>query len=122
MKKKILIGLMILIAIIVGVIVVFIVKDNTTELKEMKSEAQLLNIYENDDNTYTSDIAMKIIGMPFSAMIESAKNGVISRGSGEIYYDDAGPTDLSISRSIKLTKYIVFSLLDFTYLCFLIFN
>ena len=101
MKKKILIILMILIAIIVGVIAVFIVKDNTTELKEIKSEAQLLNIYENDDNTYTSDIAMKIIGMPFSAMIESAKNGVISRGSGEIYYDDAGPTDLSISRSIN---------------------
>ena len=63
-KTKIIIALILVIAIITGLIIVFVKNDNE-EIKSVKSEKQLSKIYKGD-NYEINETWLQLLGMPFS--------------------------------------------------------
>ena len=79
MKKKICIIVLMILIVLIGFGIYALVSEDTTEIRTVKSEAELEKIYEGEDTT-SKEIIANIFGMPFSFI----KNLSFRR----YYYDD----------------------------------
>ena len=87
MKKKIffLIVILLLIAIISSVVFI-LVNNSNQEVRSIKSEAELLKIYEGNNNDYDEDnTLLNIFTMPFSILSNLASKRYYSYNKGYVY-------------------------------------
>ena len=79
MKKKIGIIILILILLLVGIGVYFLASSDTAEIRTVKSEAELLKLYNGQDDTTAKEVVTCVLGMPFSifrGLTRSFSNGI----------------------------------------------
>lgn len=80
-KIKITISVLIVAIIIISILAVIFNKKSNEELQTITSEKQLLKLYENEESE-PSELAVKILGMPFSGLIEMAsRHTYVSKSS-----------------------------------------
>ena len=86
MKKKIGIIVLIILVVLAGFLIYGLVSEDTTEVRTVKSEAELEKIYDGEE-TYTEakEALVNIFGMPFSFLAGFSYRGYNS----PIYYDYA---------------------------------
>ncbi len=94
-KWKILV--FIILAIILTSLIFFLFNGNQNELKTIQSKGELERIYKGENNS-AQEIAINILGMPFSLLINSAKYAL--SGAGSVTTDEAIPMNPSTSGTI----------------------
>ncbi len=104
MKKKIGIIILVLILLLVGVGVYFLTFNDTAEVKTVRSEAELLRLYDGDDESTAKEIITNILGMPFSFL----RGGLRYRGFYSPVYDtiDFAADSIAIKEEVSPTTAI----------------
>ena len=75
-KIKIIISIIILLIVATGIVIFFVNKDDS-ELKSIKSEGQLLKIYEGEKIDIENNFLLQLATMPFSAIALSQENDIL---------------------------------------------
>ena len=81
--KKIIIPLILIIALIIALVFILSYQSNKTELKTIKSEKQLLKIY-NGDTSEPNELAIKLLTLPFSIMTMRMRKDIVYQNSYEM--------------------------------------
>ena len=95
MKKKTRnIIVVLLILVILSGTLVFVLCRNDRELLTIKSEEQLLKFYEGDREEQ-NEIALNLLGMPFSVLVNAARNRTVYKGGYDLVYETNSLSDTS---------------------------
>lgn len=81
--KKIIKPLILIIALIIALVFILSYQSNKTELKTIKSEKQLLKIY-NGDTSEPNELAIKLLTLPFSIMTMRMRKDIVYQNSYEM--------------------------------------